>query len=355
MKSFSLALLISLAAALPAFSDDGAATHEPVVDRVSPAIVGLSCESPPKAGMGRNMTWFGTGVVVSEDGCVLTSTTVIPSDVHHDKIQIRLPGGRQVAGEFVAASDRLEVSLIRLPKGRYSFVPLGDSKALKLGHVVYTFGNCQFSMEYDDQVAVATGEVSGFYKIEDVFEGKPYYEWCSYKGEVIETTAPLNPGVDGGPLIDAAGRVVGIMSLSYHESRWLGVAVPQHVFGERVGRWMKGEAVPDEEEKKPEAKPEKKPEPKADPEPDPADVGYLGATLEKDEPVIESVAKNSPAARSKLEEGDRVVKVDGKETKKAADVRKALLKKKPDEKVKLTILRDGEEFTVEIKLGYPPM
>lgn len=354
MTRFAVAVLVAFFAVLaspPAHADPGPASHEAVVDKVAPAVVAIQATSKKKAGQAQAMTWFGTGVIVSEDGAVLSSTTVVPVDVDPDKVFCRLPGGKRVQAEFVAGSSKLEVAMIRLPKGKYPWVRFGDSNRLKLGHVVYTFGNCLNSMEVDDQVCVAQGEVSGFYKIKDVFEGKPYYEWCTYKGEVIETTAPLNPGVDGGPLIDAGGRLVGVMSLSYNETRWLGVAVPLHVIEEYVQKWLKGDTST------PDSKTEPKP-PVEEPGDEPADEddrGYLGATIDGDEATVTSVAKGSPAFKAGLQEGDRVTKVNDKAAKSTAGLVKMLRSFKPKDTITLTIVRDGRTMTLKVKLGYQPM
>ncbi|KAF0244606.1 MAG: protease DO family [Planctomycetota bacterium] len=357
MNLLKSALLGVLVAGLPAAADPGVATHEPVVERVSPAIVALQCKSPPRAGMGggREMSWFGTGTVISEDGAILTSATVVPPDAITDSILVSFAGGKQMKAEFVCGSAELEVSLVRLPKGKYPYVPLGDSKALKLGHVVYTFGNCQSGgqnggvMENDDQVAFAQGEVSGFYRISELFEGKGWYEGATYKGAVIETTAPLNPGVDGGPLVDVKGRLVGIMTLSYNETRWLGAAIPMHVLNDRVGKWQKGELVKDVPKVEP-----KKPDPEKPVEDDP-DAPYLGATFEADEPVIASIVKNSPAAKAKLQVGDKILSVEGKEMKSPASVAKALKAKQPGETITVVVQRGAEKLTIKVKLGYQPM
>ncbi|MCE9583685.1 MAG: S1C family serine protease [Planctomycetes bacterium] len=352
LSSAVLAAVIVAGAVGTAVADPGVATHEPVVDKVSPAIVSIACKSPPRKNMGE-MGWFGTGTVISEDGAILTSTTVVPTDVKPDSIEVSFARGKKIKAEFVCASAELEIAMLRLPKGKYPWVPMGDSKTLKLGHVVYTFGNCQNVMENDDQVAFAQGEVSGFYKISDVFEDKAWYEWCTYKGDVVETTAPLNPGVDGGPLIDCHGRLVGIMSLSYNETRWLGVAVPQHILADRIGHWLKGEAVKDAPKVTP-----KKPDPlPKDPDvEEDEDAPYLGVSFEADEPVIASVAKGSPAAKAKLEAGDRIVKIDGKDMKSPAGVAKAIKSHKPGDVIELTVQHgEKETTTLKIKLGYQPM
>lgn len=361
LRTVLLGGLAVLAAGAHAWAEPGVGSHEPVVDKVSPAIVAISCKSPgrPGIGNGREMSWFGTGTVISEDGAVLTSATVVPPDVTPGSVKVSFAGGRQMNADFVCGSAELEIALLRLPKGKYPFVPVGDSKALKLGHVVYTFGNCQSGggqgggvMENDDQVAFAQGEVSGFYRITDVFEGKAWYEFATYKGDVIETTAPLNPGVDGGPLVDANGRLVGIMTLSYNETRWLGAAIPMHVLNDRLGKWMKGELVKDA----PKAEPKKPdPEPKDPPTEEDEDAPYLGATFEADEPVIASVAKNSPASRGKLQAGDRVLSVEGKDVKTPAGVAKAIRARKPGEVVTLVVQRGAEKLTLKVKLGYQPM
>jgi S1-C subfamily serine protease len=346
VKSALLGALFAVAATLQSAADPGVGTHEPVVEKVSPAIVALQCKSPPRAGMGGGgeMSWYGTGTVISEDGAILTSATVVPPDAKPGTILVSFAGGKQMKAEFVCGSAELEIALVRLPKGKYPFVPMGDSKSL-----VYTFGNCQSGgqgggvMENDDQVAFAQGEVSGFYKITDVFEGKKWYEGATYKGDVIETTAPLNPGVDGGPLVDAKGRLVGIMTLSYNETRWLGAAIPMHVLTDRVSKWQKGEIVKDAT---------KVPEPAVEED---ENAPYLGWTLEAEEPVVASVAKGSPVAKVKIQVGDEILSIDGKDVKSAAAVAKALKTRQPGEKVSIVVQRGTEKLTFTVKLGYQPM
>ena len=351
MKYLPAALLalsiLAFPACPPSYAEPGPGSHETVCECVTPAIVAINATTKPRDGRGA-MSWFGTGTVISEDGAILTSTTVVPMDVDPDRILVLLPGGKQVKATFVGGSEKLEISMIRLPKGRYPFVPLGDSKKLKLGHAVYTFGNCLHSLETDDQVCVASGEVSGFYKITDTFEGKPYYEWCTYKGEVIETSAPLNPGVDGGPLINARGQLVGIMSLSYSESRYLGVAIPLHVLRDQIDRWLRGEVSKPEPPKPP-------PDPDVEPGDDAEEPGYLGASLAADEPVIQTIAKNSPAAKAGLLAGDRILKVNEKEMRTPAAVVKMVRTHGPGDELTIVVERDGKTKTFKVKLGYGPM
>jgi S1-C subfamily serine protease len=187
--------------------------HVEAVARIESAVVGVTAVAQQ-----RRASYYGTGTIISEDGFILTSITVVPSDC--DRIQVVLQGGRQVAARLVGTVDRTELSLLKIDEEGLPFLPLGDSSALTLGQTVYTFGNCFHSIEQDDRVSLSIGIVSGFY---DLTQARPN---SKYVGPCVEITAALNPGVDGGPLVDERGRIIGLLCLNYSSNRWLGTAIP---------------------------------------------------------------------------------------------------------------------------------
>jgi S1-C subfamily serine protease len=192
--------------------------HVKVIEKVKPAVVGITASGPASQKYPRGANFYGTGTILSEDGYVLTSITVVPSIC--DKVEVILPGGEKVPAELKGTVDEFEISILKIDRKGLPFVPLGNSSNVKLGDQVYTFGNCFHSIEYDDQVSISTGVVSGKYEL-----GETNSE-SVYTGPCIETTAALNPGVDGGPLVDANGKFVGLLCLNYSQARWLGTAIP---------------------------------------------------------------------------------------------------------------------------------
>ncbi len=186
-----------------------------VYEAVGPAVVGITCRTSPTQG------YFGTGVAVSGDGYILTSTTVVPKGATNIKVFFR--GAMEKQAEIVGLDDATEAALIKVDAKGLRFVPLADSAKARPGEMAYTFGNPFGTLSSDDKVSFSSGFISGVYKLAENgdFQSK-------YRDLVIETEAAVNPGSDGGPLIDGQGRLLGIISLGYSERRWLGAVVPTH-------------------------------------------------------------------------------------------------------------------------------
>jgi len=199
-------------AAIFSLEPAGANTGIPALAlRARRASVGLSCRGPS----GR---YFGTGTIIREDGIVLTSSTVLPPGA--SDIRVYLPDGRILPATLVKVDEKLELALAQLDGGGYPFLPLGGSGRSRVGERVLSLGNAFESAAGEGMVSVGAGLVTGKYRLDRALGG------ASYTGEVIETDAPLNPGSDGGALVDSAGSVIGVLSLNYSPIRLLGTAVP---------------------------------------------------------------------------------------------------------------------------------
>src|SRR5262245_64665116 len=199
---------------------------------VSPAVVGIDCWSgPTRAG---EPFAFGTGVIIDPEGLILTSITVVPPEAK--RIRAYLWDGRALDAERVRSAPHLELVLVRLEppaerskaegragaEGRsaFPFLPLGDSGGLRVGQLAYTLGNAFKSISEDNQVSLAAGAISGRYALREAKSGSRYI------GPAIETTAAVNDGMDGGPLVNSRGEMVGLVSLNFSRNRWLGTAIP---------------------------------------------------------------------------------------------------------------------------------
>lgn len=197
---------------------------------ISPSVVGIYSKS-------NNIDFYGTGVIISNDGFVLTTTTTVPADA--ENIKIVHTNGKIYSAQLIGYENELEVSLLKIKinnkkqvvkqskkqtiekNNLFSSISIGDSTAVKIGNTCYTFGNAFNSIFSDWQVSMSKGIVSSKYKIQPREE-----EFATYNGIVFETTAAVNPGMDGGPLTDERGVMIGLISLSFSKQRWLGVAIP---------------------------------------------------------------------------------------------------------------------------------
>ena len=196
--------------------------YESVHDQVAPAVVAVQCRSGAKASGG----FYGTGVVITASGLVLTSCTVVPPNTQ--LVQVLFTDGRVMDAKVIETDNVTEtcaLQIVRTPedKSPLPYVELSDSSKVHVGELAYTAGNPFHTISRDGQVAWSVGTISGVYKITSADEQS------HYSGLVMETDAAVNPGSDGGSLIDGNGRLLGVLSLCFCESRWLGTAIPAHL------------------------------------------------------------------------------------------------------------------------------
>jgi S1-C subfamily serine protease len=197
------------------------ARHEAVHAAVAPAVVAV--QTP--GGRQNSIGVYGTGVVISASGLILTSSTVVPAG--SKMVQVFFSDGRVMDARVVSTDEATEACVLEAVQegGRkpLAFVEMADSAKCAVGELAYTAGNPFHTISRDGQVAWSVGTISGIYKIASADEQS------KYSGLVLETDAAVNPGSDGGPLFDGNGRLLGILSLCFCESRWLGTAVPVHL------------------------------------------------------------------------------------------------------------------------------
>lgn len=220
--AFTLLLPLSAAAADLTLLNKVQAHHEAMHRRVAPAVVAVQCRTNTP-GVGS----YGTGVVISADGLILTSATVVPSAARSTYVFFsdgKVMEARPVSTDPVTESCVLQAILSPSEKNKpLAFVELSDSSKASIGQLAYTAGNPFHTISRDGQVAWSVGTISGQYNIASADEQS------RYKGIIFETDAAVNPGSDGGPLLDSNGRLLGLLSLCFNETRWLGTSVPIHL------------------------------------------------------------------------------------------------------------------------------
>ncbi len=258
----------------------------------------------------------GTAVAIREGGYLVTALHVVE---RAREITVRLPDGRQVAAELVGRDAATDLALIKVDA---DLPLLEDAPEPALGAPVCALGN-QFGLG----LSVSCGVVSalhrsgvGFNPIEDF----------------VQTDASVNPGASGGPLVDAQGRLVGVVSAIFTREAdadigvnfAASVALVQRVVGDlvrygRVVRVRSGLRVTDLE-----------PEERA---------RLVGAR-------VRSVAPAGAAERAGLRPGDVIVAVGARRVRKASDVTSALQLHRPGERVSLSVRRGGASAMIELRL-----
>lgn len=297
---------------------------------LSQAVVGITCQD------GR-LGYFGTGAVIDPTGLVLTSVTVVPESA--SRILVYLRGGRVVSGRLLAWEVESEFALIKIDPSRAAgpdsgdsdgaasipYVSMGRSARARLGDPVYVLGNAFQCIVTDDRVSMSAGIVSGLYSLDST------QAESRYLGPVIETNAPVNNGMDGGPIVDAAGRLLGVISLNYSRNRWLGTAVPIDRLKPLVSKyrgWFSDRAG--------------------------GYAAYAGLELEEvggTEIRVLDAIEGGPAAAAGLRPGSRIVKVNGEEPGTLSAFARLFSKRRPGGQLVLeTVGDDGRTSTVEFTL-----
>ena len=312
--------------------------------KTSPAVVGIGAWGDlADKNPGRAAAAFGTGTFIAPSGLVLTSTTVVPEEARN--IRLYLKGGRTIEARRLSSFPDKELVLLKpatAPTAPFPFLRLGDSSRLRVGQLSYALGNGFHSIEEDDQVSLTAGVISGAYALQEARDESRYL------GPAIETTSALNDGMDGGPLLNSSGEVVGVLSLNYSRVRWLGAAIPIDVlkpylaanlgwFGDRLERlpaYLGLEVLAEEVAGGPAGL---------------ASVGS-GSPPPPGRPVVSAVEPGSPAERAGILKGDIIVSLGGERVGSTDDLRSRLKTAHPGDRLKLGIERAGSRKDVEAVL-----
>ncbi len=188
-----------------------------VVGKVGPAVVSVSTRHDGRP------AGAGSGFLLTPDGYMLTNCHVVHG---RPQLQATTEDGDQLAAELIGEDPATDLALLRLAARDLPYAELGDSESLQVGQLVIAMGN-----PLGFQSTVSTGVVSAVGRALRGQEG-------GLIENIVQHTAPLNPGNSGGPLVDSHGRVVGINTAIIAMAQGLGFAVPS-----ATARWVVGELI----------------------------------------------------------------------------------------------------------------
>jgi S1-C subfamily serine protease len=188
-----------------------------VVDAVGPAVVSISAGKGSR-GRGPDEAGAGSGVVLAPDGYILTNDHVV-----HDAsgLVVTLADGVETGAMVIGIDPPTDLALIRAQATDLPCARLGDSSLLRVGQLVIAIGN-----PYGFESTVSTGVVSALGRAMRSREGRLIEN-------IIQHTAPLNPGNSGGPLVDSRGRVVGVNTAIIALAQGIGFSIPSD-----TARWV---------------------------------------------------------------------------------------------------------------------
>jgi len=267
---------------------------------------------------------MGTGVIVSEDGYVLTNNHVVRGA---DEVEVILSTNRKLKAQIVGTDKATDVAVLKVAAKGLAAARLGNSENMEVGDWVLAIGS-PFGLDQ----TVTAGIVSA--------KGRANVGITDYE-DFIQTDAAINPGNSGGPLVNLKGEVIGINTAIASRSggsTGVGFAIPSDM----VRRVM--ESILDNGR---------------------VDRGWLGVGIQDlDEDLARSfglkstrgalvggVFPNGPAAKAGLKPGDVLLKVAGREVRDANHLRHMVAGIAPNKKVRLDVFRAKKTIQLEVTIG----
>ena len=275
----------------------------------------------------------GSGVIISEDGYIITNNHVIQVQRGEtaDEILVRLSNDKEYVAKLVGTDEKTDVAVLKIESDKsLPAVTIADSSKLQVGDVVFAIGN-----PLDVGLTATQGIVSALGRDSSGILGPGAYE------NFIQTDAAINLGNSGGALIDAAGRLIGINTALVSGSGGnigIGFAIPSNMalnvaknlieIGE-VPRGLLG-LVPDNLTS------------------ELAEAFDLESTRGA---LVNQVQPGSPADQGGIRHGDVIVQVNDTEIESAQQLRLIISQMRPGSEATLILIRRGEKLTLPVILG----
>lgn len=306
-----------------------------VAAAVEPSVVAIQVSGPNGSGE-------GSGVVLGAEGHVLTNNHVVSGAGAGTQIQVVLSDGRVLDAEIVGTDPTTDLAVLRLGDAPSDLTPatFADSSDVRVGDPVMAVGN---PLGLAD--TVTTGIVSALDRpvTTQGESASPFEQGEPVVTNAIQTDAAVNPGNSGGPLVDAAGRVIGINSSiattgatgagTTSGSIGLGFAIPGNE-AQRIAQELIEDGT--------------------------ADHAFLGVSLQdatvdtedgrRQAAGITQIVAGSPAEDAGLRAGDAVTAVDREPVVGAESLTAQVRERAPGTTVELTVVRAGETSQVTVSL-----
>jgi serine protease Do/serine protease DegQ len=274
---------------------------------------------------------LGSGVLVSEDGYVLTNNHVVEGA---DSLLVKLPDDRELRAQIIGADPKTDLAVVKVDGTGLPHAVLGDSDQLRVGDVVFALGN---PLDVGQTATMGIVSATGRRGLDLLArgDGDPGYE------DFIQTDAAINVGNSGGALVDARGRLVGINTAIMTTSRGnigIGFSIPVNLAAfvlrsivetGTVVRGYLGVSTQD------------------------LDAG-LAASFDLKEPrgaLISAVTPDSPAAHAGLQAGDVVTSFQGKPVATRDQLRLQVAQMAPGTRAAVQVVREGRPLTIDVTLG----
>lgn len=301
---------------------DGELTRKQIAAKVKPSVVGVLCQVTTSEGQSGQS--YGSGIVMTEDGYIITNAHVIENATSITVIMDDEEKG-QYKATLVGKDTTTDLAVLKIDATGLTAAEFGDSSLLEVGDIAVAVGN-PYRMELAGSVTF--GYISAINRNVTLETGSM---------TLLQTDASINPGNSGGPLCNAYGQVIGINTVKIGSGyEGLGFAIPINdaktvidmllQYGVIAGRPM---------------------------------IGISGAAVTQEMTLyyrwpqgiyVQYVNEDTDAYAKGIQSGDIITKVDGTDITSMADLNDIKNQKKAGDSLALTIYRNGETYEVSVVL-----
>lgn len=274
----------------------------------------------------RKQTSLGSGVIVTKEGHVITNNHVIDG---MDEIEVVLSDGRTLPATLLDTEPNIDIAVLKIEADNLSPLPFGNSDDVRVGQLVFAIGN-PFGLEE----SVSHGIISAIGR----------RTMADAATEFFQTTAALNPGNSGGPLVNLRGEIIGINNQIFSQTggwQGIGLAIPSNA----ARRALESVATYGR-----------------------ITSGYLGVAIQ---PMDEKLAKqfglqdgkgalvrevtpNSPAEQAGIRHGDVIVKFNGKPVNDFITLRNRVVEAGINTEAEVVVIRNGKPLTLKTIVAEAP-
>lgn len=281
-------------------------------------------EGEPSSRRRRQEMGLGSGVIVSDNGYILTSNHVIEGA---DEVKVETDSGKEYVAKVIGTDPPTDTAVLKIEGENFPAMTIGNSDQLEVGDVCLAIGN-PFGLGQTVTMGIVSATKRRGLSITD-------YD------DFIQTDASINMGNSGGALIDAEGRLIGINTAILSRSggnMGVGFAVPINMarsimerltqFG-KVSRGFLGVGI----------------------QPVTPDLAKQFKLADTSGALVSGFTPGSPAEKAGIKAGDLITEVNGTKVADSQHLRLMISQIAPDTDTELKVLRDGKERTFKVKLA----
>lgn len=268
---------------------------------------------------------LGSGVIMRGDGYIITNNHVVKDA---EELQVGLSDGRTFEATVVGTDEISDLALLKIETSDLPSISFGDSNSLRPGQWVLAFGS---PLSEQLQNTITAGIISAIGRFSAQGEGVHNY---------IQTDAAINPGSSGGPLVNLRGELIGISSAIASQTggyQGIGFAIPSNTIAKITGQLIESGSVLRAQLG--------------------VQYGETSESLQKalnlppGAALVMDVVPEAAADKAGIQEGDVIVAIDGRQLSNPLELSTLIGEMNPEDRVKVTINREGQLRDIDVVLG----